>query len=1122
MSWKDVVKEAVLGNDEARKQLRLFLVQYRGSPVLPKLYQTIMEEYYAQLSLAGAFRREEPISGQRFESVFRAIATYPFADNEVDKIRAVARDLHIENIDELAKFYKEYSEVRGRLEVLKGLGLGWIGAGVVIDKAMRMPAFGRVVVGLGTIASAFEFFRRQVATEATIRDYLDMKNLVQAGITLAGFIYGMRARIPKRVDISTAYEEFLNSERMGSEVSHISTMKNLPARLADVVMRAQTRERIYQELARRGASQVEIETRRVLDMMKLNAEFLDELGAYDIISHRLAQKDEMNFVFSLIKSMSFDELKQFIQGGENIPSHIREARRIVSDLLTRRSLTKIFSKADEVRVKIIDDEGNAVKEMVFPASEEGYIQAFNEVRGRNVIVQAVRRREVGGRVHEEITEYPFTKEYIPAFSKSFVVFGRGKDGGRVVRIASEVDLPDVIEEMVSQGVEVKNIWGSLQAFSTAKFSRQFVERILPRIEAKSPEEMEKIVLEEFRALLPELKKEVSFLPRETQKGFFHLADKVAERKKLSERELEDLYRNLLAVNIARKISDPRGVLKLREVISPLNTESAIRLKRIIDEIEEGRGGFLEKLESFQGFWRRLWLALNTPVRIANTFSLHFILASRYWTSPTNPVKDFQDFSQFMLEVLRAFGRGASSFKSRAFALKSETDLLELANLVVRTPFEEGVREIGQVLSKRSPNGMTWGERLFGIRGNVNYHDILRVFLFSEGVMSKPVWMYSFRGRDLRGIEELSAFFTANYVPFYLALRSWVEAFWNLFGVQDRRILSRVVPISTLTLLSSIYAGMIGLKNTAPFTYVYDLTRLSDLIRNIVLSEDVEPEGTWISITKPVFSLASALFHISDEIPIHVVLGGGLIGGITGMRTRAGALSLPSFLDAPALQLVQDFFTIKNNIDLRLRRGEVSEVQKDIFAIVQTINKSSGIFRKMEEEILGKFTSAMYQGPSQSFVKSLVRVLFPEEGTPLEPFLIQFRDKWTIKEFREKGVSGIATLMGELRKAEGRGRDVLNISLKNLDFLITRHMEKFQKKEFDDVDVDNAIYLVILRQRLKGKDVEFEELQRFFRRFGVDISSSEKLALYTKIREDLRIADALTRRRLREILGRLEL
>jgi hypothetical protein len=415
-------------------------------------------------------------------------------------------------------------------------------------------------------------------------------------------------------------------------------------------------------------------------------------------------------------------------------------------------------------------------------------------------------------------------------------------------------------------------------------------------------------------------------------------------------------------------------------------------------------------------------------------------------------------------------------------------------LTLKAPFEEATEEVGKVLAKKG-----YAEKLFGTK-DVDVKFLLDAFIYSEGILSRPLFMYQkVGGVPLEILDHISAFFTANYVPFYIAMKNWTDGILKVFT--ERNLRRKLVPIASAIASSSFLATLIGAKHTAPFSFLYDLYNVGEQLGALAgadISQETVPPFIW-EITKEGYGYLFVKFGTGDLI-VDTALGSGILGGILNIRTTAGATTLPSVGDAPLIQLARDIMQIRNQIDLRLRRGEMAEVQKNTFAFIQGLLRTSGFIKKVSEEAIGKVISIAHL-PPQNFASAIRNVVMPRQFTEFEPVGISLRDKLTIKNLRERGMDGLSYILGIMRETERR---------QGVEFISDtafRKMASILKKgvSADEDDILNFVYLTVIHSYVKGYDGK-ALLQRTLK----DKLNEKLLAYYDDLRKRIELTGRMMR------------
>ncbi len=1137
----DIVSGVLTGDEGMKKLARRYLLEVsRSRETFTRGYELFMKEYYRQLGLAGFFERTEKLTPFKLQSIVDAIHYYPFADDEVKRINLVLNDLGLkEEAGQVLKAYKDIRKVDRIREILRDLGYVGVSGGVILDLFTRgrgkaiYQILSRALSAGGAISLIPSSFMKIEMNEAGIRDMWSLDTFLDITMTGVGMWRGFSRMKNVLFRPEIARDQFFSlfAGRIRQKAIH------------DIAN--------FDEVANRMMN-------RLREVSPLNFSFqfalssAEEAGVYNILAHREYQRELLSFLYSWLQRLDDAQIDKLIKGKWRGDAELRQ----FVDFITRASneslLEKLFIKYPVLRVtrylgkekKIVEEGGKKVEievdkteEMMF--SRGDFARARDFIHGKRAKIEMLREKkkkkgkgEGEGVEYEVVDEIHLTDWYVPRFSSS-VFISYLKDGKK-----EGVFVPDFLaglfyDEILEQGGRILKVEGpSLEQFSTREGALRILNKIKEYkvIDEKSEKELMRDIAEE----LADLKKRVYFMARDTDMGVFKFLDKLRERG-FTDEDIEKFRKVLLSELLFHRIANGAGVGKLKNFIelmerSGIDTEVGHHLKMIkgmIEALEGDYEGFLPStVRNIQNAYRRLWLIANVPVRMINTMTSYFALLARY-LSRGGGIKgvDTKELIEFGRGLWLGTWDGVKKSLDK-FSLSPQLSLDQMVAMFIRSPFEGALEGVSKFLTKRAPSGKKWGEILFSTDVD-NYEEYLKAFLFAEGVFGKPTFFYyGLGGRVKLGglIDDISAFFSANFASFYHGLKSMMDA--GMRVLYGRSVAERILPIASLGLLSSTYAGLIGMRHTIPFGYFYELSKLIDLGREIVKGEIIQGgEETWYNIMSGLdrkLGLSAGLF--GGLIP-HVLIGSGILGGLLEIRTEAGAMTLPPIFDAPIFQMLYKVFEMKKSLDERLRAGEVSEAQKLFSSFMSAVVETSGILRKIRDGIAGQTTSIAYY-PPQGFARMIEKILFPEEVYPFHTILQALRDKLAVRQVRDEGVAGITRVLGELRRVE-REKGITFID-KNIEDVFSSFLRRWEKGEIEDIEdeVKSGMFLMLLYRKIKGgkrkgiEEMTYEDVVKVVKRhMGIDVSENVSLmAYFDKLKRDMKIGSALIERRGLEMFG----
>jgi len=1084
------------GNQEARDYIQNRVLPY----VLGRSWKeidTFLEGFYEVQGLKGAFKQKlgQRLSAKNLEKVFEILDKHPiasFISEENSKLAVLydlgfiktKEDLNSQYIRSILEDYEKWKEGKNWVENIKTWAFGGVGSGFLIEALAKNPktkAIGRAisfVAGVVNLAGNLSELPNSDFDISRKEDIWRIIEMVGSGIGVArGFVkiknplfqpkleeFGARDwRITPIVKGIEEWDELTNKLVRQAQ----SDLKPIDFLRLDVELPGVDRYLLSLTRYRDFINQVE----GILDDEKIMKEFID------IAIQKKSFKD------------ASDKLKSFLS--------------VVSEETTFEALKRNYEKGRVFR--ILDNEGKKVAD---ETSIEKVLRMYNESES-GLKIQVVKKVKRGKEEVEEIVrELTLTKPYLPTFARNVLV--KGRKGNEIhTYILDEIDIENgFLEKLIEEGVEIIGVsGGSLSVFETRRFAssvRNLFEKLLREGKYENVEDLAKAFHQNLTHYIAEMKKvrEVWGLRKKTDLGFL---EKIAKKKyeELDEEELMVLMKHFILKNIKTK-AYPIELVRMRNLLENLENIGALGTKgkymqAIIKEIE--RPLEIPFLTEFNNFFRKMWLLGNIPVRIMNTLSTLFLPLQRVFASPQLTLAEKRTLmGKIIKEGLEAMWK-ESGIRFSSLKEGAETTVVDILSDAIKAPFEDTIEA---VLDR-------WGRVKFKERSLLSWafpdvpadevRNVVKAMWFADVGVGRPLFLYSKLGRY---VGELSAFFSANYIPFYFTAKSLYQPFSRLITGKGKtgELLASFLAVMTL---GGLYGTLMGFTNYPVIDFVDKGINAGIMLWDLFF-EDTKIPLTDISPSMYLLSSFIADLGLGDgagRLMTNVLMGSGLIGYFTGMRTKAGALTVPTLFDAPILQIAGDFIQSYETIKKRIK-DDPQNIRVYESVILDVLSRNSGLATRIKNEFFDNFNSLMYM-PRQDFVRGVKRVLFPSEYF-VEPAMGGFYNKQGITMIREGGINGIVYFLGQVKKGVEKGGKTYQLE-KQMEKALETVLKK-KPEEIDMDDVKNFVFTAMLLKKLKGVEVDLseDEINKISRKLVVP--PEQIIAYKDDLRRKIKIASAI--------------
>jgi hypothetical protein len=403
--------------------------------------------------------------------------------------------------------------------------------------------------------------------------------------------------------------------------------------------------------------------------------------------------------------------------------------------------------------------------------------------------------------------------------------------------------------------------------------------------------------------------------------------------------------------------------------------------------------------------------------------------------------------------------------------------------------------------------------------------LIDLIFMGSAAYGRPVFLYTTQGKVLN---ELSAFFAANYLPFYLSARALYRVAFNQYWAS----------LAGVGLTGLIYASLLGASNLPLFDIMDKGVRFFIQLWNTLgVTDRIEPTD----VNLPLYGIASLLGIPSktdwfSQAMTNIMLGGGFAGWVLGWRTKAGALSLPELFNSPFVEIPRRFF--ENLSDLKNKiRTDPKNANIYLKAAFDTFAETGAILTRINNNFFDRFSSFMHEpyhkwtkyleqefgvrslGEVIDFARAAGRVMFPIEVFP--PAFARVYDRSSIQRMRDSGIESLAYMYSSIERGLRRGGNIDQFRA-NIDKQIDTIINKVAKHQWNTEDVKNLIFLQLLRKDFAGKDAMLSEreIKKIAEVFHVDEKAIEDYA--SKLKNQIKLAKTIAKKgKLGELIMRAE-
>ena len=1069
--WRKIWVEYAKGNPKARE-----LVEQATKPLLvagdKKRYQALMESYYEVFGLKGIYKQKglRRASGKDLQKLFPILDKHPFASSlavgeqrELISIIATLQDLgYIKDPKEINERYvqdlladwRRWKEERKKWELpIWGTRAGVI-AGLITDFLAKNPKTKLIGKGIGFASGVVNLaynLREVPNTEfhlETLDEFWKLFDMVLSGVAVIRGFKGVGGN---------PFQTVKDLEEYSSDPARIRLLFNRARKLRD------ESSKIMKNLR---------EEVKPMDWLKLDV----EMEGIDIYVASLNDYYEM---MNLIRNnLTAERVKQLIDLGGDLQRISKEAPelmkiiRVISDESTLNYLRRTQIKyGGEGSWKLIGPDNKVIAEGIKDA--EWVFNIYKEkapFRAEYWIRRKVRTEDGGEKVREYlVSALNLRRDYFPTFARNFII--KIKRGENIeTRIIDEFDLQGgIIDDIENVGGKIISIRGpSLEIMETSSFSQKAKNIIKSLLEQGTKYEETDDILKAFHKelnnLISEMKKVkyVWGLERKEELGFLN---KIQSKRfeDLTTEERVELARNFILQNVSMRLY-PYELTYMKNLVDVMRDAGTLGARgKMVSEVLQNIERPLEVpiLTPFNNYFRKLYLLGNIPVRVMNTISTAFLPIQRVVgrTDITG-----QDKIKIGLLMLGEMFKSVKSIKPNILeVIKEAKDVspVEILTDFIKAPFESIVDDMITRWGKVKYEGKTLLEWGFPeLRGLEDVKSVIKAMWFAEIPAGRPLFLYTNIGKF---VGEMSAFFTPNYIPFYLTFKSLYEPLGVLmFGKGKGKAFASLMGVLGA---GAFYSLLMGASN-------YPLIDFLD--RGIngfkVLWSIASEDGLPISDISPsMYGLAQWIVSQGqstwfERIATNILAGGGLLGWFLDMRTRAGALTPPALFDAPFVQIAQEFMrrydTVKRSIKEDPRNTDIY-----IKALLDTIGNQLGLITRVKNNLFDSFSQYMYE-PRQSFLRAMEQIAIPQEFFVAEPRMARFYDKATIKLMREQGVEGISFFLGAYKRGKLKGgREYMVMA--NIDKAMKTVEKKIEKGDWDMDDIKNYLFVILMKNYLEG-------------------------------------------------------
>ena len=1154
--WRELWIKYLQGSQNAKAYLqRLWPYIATGDE---KLYRNVMSRFYRVVGLQEAFVQKagDKLSPRDLEKVFVVLEKHPFVtDKETSKYVVLAdlgiikshEDLRSERVKKLLDSYEEWKKMEKRRDVLNSLGIALFPITLLDLLVLRNKRLSpKAEMGMGflgiaqMIVGGLNAIRRLPDTEFHLEELNPAWRLINGFIALRGMARAFKSFKNPAFKWELAKTKVWNPEvvednRVAWEIAGIGRVKNL----------LHTKQSII-EAARRNPPTGE----EILNFLKIDAE-LPGMNYY--IGALEEYKERLDVIRGMLNDEKFfPQFLKELETGKFSPKTNEFIEHITQSItLNELAGTELMSPGGKWKVlRIIKQpDGSEIEQVLYKDLSFDEVYYIWKKELRNMIAEyyiPVKRKTPDGKIEIEertIKTIPLREKYIPLFSPNFII--KYEKNGVIFRETYDYfSLKTVVSQLEAEGAKILEVKPpSVQVFETRKFAKKIedeVRQVLNYLAAKGVRIEEETDIEEFFRVfhenlgryIDEMKKirYVWGMERQTNLGFLEkLKDKAFSH--LTEEEKLELAKEFIFDNIRRRIF-PREVIYYRNLLENLESAGLLgKQGRIMLEVARDIEKPTLTLGQFSDINRklqRLMITAHFPVRVFNTISSLMIPIMRVFEnkdlSAGQKWKIAAKMVEEMAKSVHPIKGIASIFSGKTYAKYGELSAMEMVNLAFKAPFETIVEETLERWSKVREAGRTlleWGFPEMGTSVQEAKHLIDLIFMGSAAY-GKPVFVYTKPGELLN---ELSAFFAANYLPFYLSARAMYRSIFQ------RPSLSMLASVAGMIMTGGFYSVLLGASNLHFFDIIDKGLKAWTLFWSILgETEKVNPSD----INIPLYHLAvhfgiPAGVDTKSEILANILVGGGFMGWATGWRTKAGALGVPEVFNSPLIEIPKRF--LENLADLKNKiKRDPENARIYLKAVFDTFAETGALITRINNNFFDRFSSFMHEpyhkwvkhfekeygtewravGEMMDFASAVGRVIAPREIFP--PAFARIYDRTTVQSMREAGIESLTYMYSSIERGRRRGGDIEQFRA-NIEKQIATIINKVAKQDWNTEDVKNLIFLQILRKDLAGKTpmLSEKEVKKIAEVFKVDERSIEDYA--NKLKRELLLAKAIAKKSL---------
>jgi hypothetical protein len=900
---------------------------------------------------------------------------------------------------------------------------------------------------------------------------------------VGGVIWGLEKGDAKNLlyNVDSAYKRWMGQESRMLGKTILKMNENQDKIITQVLQKKNLKPA---ELLQEVASTITPEQYNILSYVLQ----IDKAKAELFSIHQILQ-EEYETLLPLLKNMTpvFEKLKNQGWGkltdAEKKAIMIYDARnkyKLFSFLSTtyKNPTSKYLVKTpSSVNIMTADDliEG---QEILLAYMRENPVEIYKLAEPNQRFVKEI---EIQGNVYNITRQSIFRPDYHPTYAIPTLIKYRDKDGKVRVKSSNEFELEQDINELIETGhtiVEIKDR-NPTRIFATQKFSADIEKVVKDKIKSMKKDEIARELAEDLRGKIEDfwVRSFIYELPKRTKEGFIKdLGDEIYVNHLI-----HDLYSKAFGIKVP--------LLRLRDTFKQAE-EISVGAKiwgEILDDVLNPARSTIDELQSFI---KRAWLTAHFPVRAINTLSIPFVLFSRAIGNGA--------------DVKIAEGIASVSLKSLAKGI-TKADIEELRTTfpyraltsnfyhLTKAPFEGAINKVADEIVENKKYLKALFPNLPDDADTEIVKDFLKTFILADTSFAKPNFFF-YKVKDTKVediINKFSAFFTNNYVPFVNAIKPYAVGLNKIIFGKPAERFRWLGTLTATTLANSIYGALVGMRMAQPFSMIYQLASLQKQVENLLLG-DAEFQDFRDDLAHPLIRNTFLGLHsflneyfgdlLGTDNITRVVLGSGIIGGVLGWGTQAGALGIPDLLSSPLIQGVMQF---SRNLELFKRTaGEEGDIRVKAQALLKTAQDLSGIYKRIAFQFFDQYTSLARIPSERGFVEKLYDVFFPRPTFTIEgiPPVLQFRDKEQITKLRRAGIDGIHYFFNVRGKVEKRDTEVA----KRIDERVitafkdtlekvkgekrSRKILKAVKEPVSEDDEKNLIYLGLLLEKMGYKAI----------------------------------------------------